>query len=35
VLLLIPLIVFVSLVGSFIPARWAAKLSIVRVLREE
>jgi putative ABC transport system permease protein len=35
VALLIPLIVFVSLVGSTIPARWAARLSIVRVLREE
>jgi len=35
VLLLIPLIVIVSLVGSYIPARWAARLSIVRVLREE
>ena len=27
--------VLVSLLGSTIPARWAAKLSIVRVLREE
>jgi putative ABC transport system permease protein len=35
VLLLIPVIVLVSLVGSYIPARWAARLSIVRVLREE
>jgi putative ABC transport system permease protein len=35
VTLLVPLIVFVSLLGSFIPARWAARLSIVRVLREE
>ena len=35
VALLIPLIVFISLVGSYIPARWAARLSIVRVLREE
>jgi putative ABC transport system permease protein len=35
VLLLIPLIVLISLVGSYIPARWAARLSIVRVLREE
>ena len=35
VLLLVPVIVLVSLVGSYIPARWAAKLSIVRVLREE
>jgi putative ABC transport system permease protein len=33
--LLIPLVVLVSLLGSTIPARWAAKLSIVRVLREE
>jgi putative ABC transport system permease protein len=35
VLLLIPVIVLISLVGSYIPARWAASLSIVRVLREE
>jgi putative ABC transport system permease protein len=35
VTLLIPLIVFVSLAGSYIPARWAARLSIVRVLRDE
>ena len=35
VLLLIPVIIVVSLAGSYIPARWAAKLSIVRVLREE
>jgi len=35
VLLLIPLVVIISLVGSYIPARWAARLSIVRVLREE
>ncbi len=35
VLLLIPLIVIVSLVGSYIPARWAARLPIVRVLRDE
>jgi putative ABC transport system permease protein len=35
IVLLIPVIVFVSLVGSTIPARWAARLSIVRVLREE
>ena len=34
-LLLVPLIVLTSLIGSTIPARWAAKLSIVRVLREE
>jgi putative ABC transport system permease protein len=35
VALLVPLIVLVSLAGSTIPARWAARLSIVRVLREE
>jgi putative ABC transport system permease protein len=35
VTLLAPLIVLVSLLGSSIPARWAARLSIVRVLREE
>jgi putative ABC transport system permease protein len=34
-LLLIPLVILVSLAGSYIPARWAARLSIVRVLREE
>jgi len=33
--LLVPLVVFVSLAGSYFPARWAARLSIVRVLREE
>jgi putative ABC transport system permease protein len=35
VTLLLPLILAISLVGSYIPARWAAKLPIVRVLREE
>ena len=35
VLLLIPFIIFISFAGSYIPARWAARLSIVRVLREE
>jgi putative ABC transport system permease protein len=35
VLLLIPLVMIVSLAGSYLPARWAARLSIVRVLREE
>ena len=35
VFLLIPVIVFVSLAGSYLPASWAARLSIVRVLREE
>lgn len=33
--LLLPLILVVSLMGSYIPARWAARLAIVRVLREE
>ncbi len=33
--LLLPLILVVSLMGSYIPARWAARLPIVRVLREE
>jgi putative ABC transport system permease protein len=33
--LLLPLILVVSLIGSYIPARWAARLAIVRVLREE
>jgi putative ABC transport system permease protein len=32
---LLPMIMVVSLIGSYIPARWAARLSIVRVLREE
>lgn len=35
VALLVPLVVSVSLLGSTLPARWAAKLSIMRVLREE
>jgi putative ABC transport system permease protein len=33
--LLLPLILVVSLMGSYIPARWAARMAIVRVLREE
>jgi len=33
--LLLPVILVVSLVGSYLPARWAARLAIVRVLREE
>jgi len=35
VLLLIPLMVVVSMAGSVIPGRWAARLSIVQVLRNE
>jgi ABC-type antimicrobial peptide transport system permease subunit len=35
ILLLIPLMVLVSMVGSLIPGRKAAKLSIVHVLRNE
>ena len=35
VLVLIPVIILVSLVGSYIPARWAARLSIVQILRQE
>jgi putative ABC transport system permease protein len=35
VTLLLPLILVVSLMGSYFPARWAAKMAIVRVLREE
>jgi putative ABC transport system permease protein len=35
VLLLIPLMVAVSMVGSLIPGRRAARLSIVKVLRDE
>jgi putative ABC transport system permease protein len=34
-LLLIPFIVIFSVVGSYIPARWAAHLFIVQVLRKE
>jgi len=33
--LLLPVILIVSLMGSYIPARWAARMAIVRVLREE
>jgi len=33
--LLLPVILVVSLMGSCIPARWAARMAIVRVLREE
>ena len=33
--LLLPVILIVSLMGSYIPARWVARLAIVRVLREE
>ena len=33
--LLLPVILVVSLMGSYIPARWAARMAIVRVLREE
>jgi putative ABC transport system permease protein len=32
---LVPLIVLVSMVGSTIPGRWAARLSVVSVLRAE
>ena len=32
---LLPVILVVSLMGSYVPARWAAKMAIVRVLREE
>jgi putative ABC transport system permease protein len=34
-LLLVPFILIVSVIGSYIPARWAARLYIVRVLRQE
>jgi putative ABC transport system permease protein len=34
-LLLIPLMIVVSMAGSFMPGRWAAKLSIVSVLQSE
>jgi putative ABC transport system permease protein len=35
ILLLMPLMVGVSMIGSFIPSRQAAKVSIVRVLRHQ
>jgi ABC-type lipoprotein release transport system permease subunit len=33
--ILIPFIVIVSIFGSYLPARWAANLFIVQVLRKE
>jgi ABC-type antimicrobial peptide transport system permease subunit len=33
--LLVPLTIVVSTIGSAIPARWAARVSIVQVLRRE
>jgi ABC-type antimicrobial peptide transport system permease subunit len=33
--ILIPFIVIVSIFGSYLPARWAANLFIVRVLRKD
>lgn len=35
VLLLAPLMIVISMAGSFIPGRWAARLAIVHVLRRE
>jgi putative ABC transport system permease protein len=35
VILLIPFIILISMVGSVLPGRWAAKVSIVQVLRSE
>ncbi len=32
---LVPFTLFISVLGSFLPARWAARLHIVRVLRKE
>jgi putative ABC transport system permease protein len=32
---LIPFIIFVSILGSYIPARWAARQFIVKILRQE
>jgi ABC-type antimicrobial peptide transport system permease subunit len=34
-MILIPFILLVSIVGSYFPARWAANLFIVQVLRKE
>lgn len=33
--LVVPIIMIVSMAGSYIPARWASRMSIVRVLRQE
>ncbi|MBN1304246.1 MAG: ABC transporter permease [Anaerolineales bacterium] len=35
IIFLIPIIISISLLGSLIPARWASRISIVRVLRQE
>lgn len=32
---LAPFILFISVLGSFLPARWASRLSIVKILRQE
>ena len=32
---LVPFALFISVLGSFLPARWAAHLSIVEILRKE
>ncbi len=34
-LVLVPFTLFVSVLGSFLPARWAARLQIVKILRQE
>jgi ABC-type lipoprotein release transport system permease subunit len=35
VLWLIPFTLFISVLGSFLPARWAARMHIVKILRQE
>jgi putative ABC transport system permease protein len=35
VLWLIPFTLFISVLGSFLPARWAARMRIVKILRQE
>jgi len=34
-LVLVPFTLFISVLGSFLPARWAARLQIVKILRQE
>jgi ABC-type lipoprotein release transport system permease subunit len=34
-MILIPFIILLSIFGSYLPARWAANLFIVQVLRKE
>jgi ABC-type antimicrobial peptide transport system permease subunit len=32
---LVPFTLFISVLGSYLPARWAARLNIVTILRKE